>query len=195
MKFIGEFKRLESVVSFIETLGRMFNNYHLSRLPNLIYLDEQIDTNVTLCDMQYMSECKLKIHNTTIRLDKSSDKFGRDKWLAKTLAVVDGNFYFEWCTGSDHVVRIMGSWSDSFEYNEVDEAESRYEKRLIESYGQRYANYTVSIGEDESERFYPKVEGYFHGIKEEEDEILRKEAEEMSKKLKEQEEFEKKYSL
>ena len=72
---------------------------------------------------------------------------GSGDWGAQSDRTFSGDFHFEWCTSSGHEVKIIGHFSGDADYG--------YPHRGI---------FTLYIGEDESENFYPAVLAIASGL-------------------------------
>lgn len=129
-----EIKGFYAVSDIIEKFGENFNFPKLVGLSYLVFPSAPTsNVNVTLYDDQNghsESTVTLIVNRVTCYPNGGEIAYA-------------GMLRFSWTTGSGHIVQIDGDWREeghlgTFEYNEE-------------------PTFTVWLGEDESERFYPRV--------------------------------------
>ena len=141
MKKIREFKSIYDVEKFIDALKKEFRltsfDPILSILRPTFY---KYGVNFELVEES----------NWGCQSDLSLFIQGYGNWGAQSDRTFSGEFRFQWITSSGHEVKITGQFSGEADYG--------YPHR---------GSFTLYIGEDESENFYPAVlaiaEGGQHG--------------------------------
>ncbi len=128
-----EIKGFDSVSDIIEMFGESFNFPKLIGLSYLVFPSAPTsNVNVTLYDDQDgPSESRVTLIVNRVRCHPNG---GADHV---------GMLRFMWTTGSGHVVHIDGDWREEDYFYSFEKGEE--------------PTFTIWLGEDESERFYPRV--------------------------------------